>query len=58
MDLGLEGKVALVTGASRTIGLHIARRLGLEGARLAICARGRKRLEDAARRLEDEGITV
>ena len=58
MDLGIQGKVALVTGASKTIGYSIARRLGLEGARVAICARGKARLEAAARQLEAEGITV
>ncbi|MFZ3216396.1 MAG: SDR family NAD(P)-dependent oxidoreductase [Candidatus Acidiferrales bacterium] len=44
----LEGKVALVTGASRGIGLAIARRLGEMGAKLSICARDPQKLEDAA----------
>ena len=35
----LSGQVALVTGASRGIGLAIARRLGQMGARVSICAR-------------------
>ena len=36
MDFGLEGKVALVTGAARDIGREIAMALAAEGAALAI----------------------
>lgn len=39
MDLGLDGKRAIVTGGSRGIGLAIARTLVDEGAHVAICAR-------------------
>lgn len=48
MDLGLTGKTALVSGASRGIGLAIAEGLAAEGVRLAIAARGREELETAA----------
>ncbi len=48
MDLQLEGKTALVTGASAGIGRGIARALGAEGVRLAIMARRRARLEEVA----------
>jgi 3-oxoacyl-[acyl-carrier protein] reductase len=48
MDLGLAGKVALVTGASQGIGLAIARELAAEGANVAMSSRGRERLEAAA----------
>lgn len=56
MDLGLAGKVALVTGGSRTIGYSIARRLGVEGAKVAICARGERNLLEAVEKLRAEGI--
>src|SRR5713101_8264617 len=52
----LAGQVALVTGASRGIGLAIARRLGEMGARVALCARDEGRLESAAAGLRRAGI--
>jgi NAD(P)-dependent dehydrogenase (short-subunit alcohol dehydrogenase family) len=51
----LDGKVALVTGASRGIGLAIARSLAGMGARVGLCARDPKRLADAASELQREG---
>jgi 3-oxoacyl-[acyl-carrier protein] reductase len=54
----LDGQVALITGASRGIGLAIARRLGQMGARLALCARHRDRLERAAESLRQQGFPV
>lgn len=48
MDLGLEGKGALVSGASRGIGLAIAALLVAEGARVGIIARGEEALRSAA----------
>lgn len=48
MDLGLEGKVAIVGGASRGIGRAIAEALAAEKCRLAIAARGEQQLRQAA----------
>jgi 3-oxoacyl-[acyl-carrier protein] reductase len=47
VDLGLSGKVALVTGSSRGIGRGIATRLVDEGADVIFCARGAEALEEA-----------
>jgi 3-oxoacyl-[acyl-carrier protein] reductase len=47
MDLGLEGRVAAVGGASSGLGKAIAWALAREGARIAICARDEERLERA-----------
>jgi NAD(P)-dependent dehydrogenase (short-subunit alcohol dehydrogenase family) len=47
----LAGQVAIVTGASRGIGLGIARRLVAEGARVALTARGADALADAVESL-------
>ena len=49
MDLGIEGRVALLTGASRGIGHACAAALAAEGVRVAICARGRAAVDAAAR---------
>jgi 3-oxoacyl-[acyl-carrier protein] reductase len=51
MDLGLTGKIAIVTGSSRGLGLACARALIDEGCRVTICARGKDRLDAAAREL-------
>ena len=46
MDLGLVGKRALITGATRGIGRAIAESLLAEGAAVAICARNEDELQD------------
>lgn len=48
MDLGLEGRVALVMGASQGIGRAIAVALAREGARVGIASRSEERLAEAA----------
>ena len=52
MDLGLTGKVALVTGGSSGIGLAIAQKLAAEGCKIAICGRDRAKLDSAASSLK------
>ena len=54
MDLGIEGRVALVLGASRGIGRGIATALAREGARVAIASRTRETLESAATEIEGD----
>src|SRR5215203_1435089 len=52
MDLGLNDKVAVVTGSSRGLGLARAKALVAEGFRVCICARGSERLGEAALEVE------
>lgn len=58
MDLGLEGKVGIVTGASRGIGRAIAEELAAAGMRLALVARSRDLLEELAARLPVETLVA
>ena len=55
MELGLEGRACAVTGATRGIGLEVARRLCAEGARVLLVARSDDALEDAAATCSDVG---
>ena len=54
MDLGLAGRVAVVTGGSSGIGLATARALLVEGADVALCGRNSERLSAAAREFADK----
>ena len=56
MELGLTGRVALVTGASRGIGRAIAAELASEGPRVAIASRSRERIEAAAAEIGALGL--
>ena len=51
MDLGLDGKVVLITGGSKGIGLACAQAFAAEGARVALCSRSRENLDRAAQTL-------
>jgi NAD(P)-dependent dehydrogenase (short-subunit alcohol dehydrogenase family) len=55
MDLGLAGRVAIVTGSSRGIGRAVAERLCREGAQVVLCARNRESLAAARGGLQGLG---
>lgn len=58
MDLGIKGKVALITGGSRGLGRQSALALANEGVNVAICARGEETLNQTAAELRATGVNV
>ena len=58
MKLGLEGKIVLVTGGSKGIGLACAQAFAGEGAHVAIASRAQENLERARLKLAESGVEV
>lgn len=59
MDLGLKGKLAVITGGSVGIGLAVAKGFAAEGANVLITARGKDRVEaEAANIARDYGVSA
>lgn len=58
MDLGLSGKKAVITGATRGIGRAIANLLADEGVDLAICSRNQEEVDTAVAELGGKGVKV
>lgn len=59
MDLGIRGKVALVSASSRGLGRAIAEELAAEGANLVVCARGEEALQKTAGEIrKSSGVEV
>lgn len=55
MDLGIAGRLALVTGASQGIGRVVATTLAREGARVVVTARNKEKLQELVREIEMGG---
>lgn len=58
MDLGLQGRAAIVTGASRGIGRHVALGLAAEGCRVLLCARSADALAAVVAELDGAGVAM
>ncbi len=58
MDLGLSGKVAIITGGSQGLGRHAALTLAREGCNVAICARGQEALDRTVAELQGLGVSA
>ena len=56
MDLGIEGKLALITGGSRGLGRQAAMALANEGVNIAICARGTDTVNATVNEITSTGV--
>src|SRR3546814_8937048 len=55
MDLGIAGKVAIVTGGSHGIGRAVSEELGRNGCRVVVVARGQEQLDSTVDAIKSEG---
>jgi 3-oxoacyl-[acyl-carrier protein] reductase len=58
MDLGIAGKVALVTASSKGLGLASARALAEDGCKVVLCARGEEALQAAAASIDGDVLAI
>ena len=58
MDLNLKGKTVVITGGATGMGFETASLFGAEGCSLAICGRRQAVLDEAGRKLEEQGYPV
>ena len=58
MDLGLRGKKAIVTGATKGIGRAVVELLAVEGVDIALCSRTAEEVESTVRALQQRGVNV
>src|SRR4051812_46587050 len=58
MDLGIAGKVALVSGGSKGVGRACALALAAEGCKVMIVARGREAIDDTVKAIREAGYTA
>jgi 3-oxoacyl-[acyl-carrier protein] reductase len=58
MDLGLRGKKAIVTGATKGIGRAVVELLASEGADVGLCARTPEEVDEVVKALEAKGVTA
>lgn len=56
VDRGLAGKICVVTASTDGIGYAIAKRLGLEGAKVVVSSRKQANVEKAVKNLQTEGV--
>ncbi len=58
MDLGIEGRVAMITGGSRGLGRQAAHSLAREGCKVSICARSQEQLDETVAEFANRGFQV